>query len=98
MKISHNVEGLVGLVKRLLWSLNVKEFKMLEKSQSLVSNTISMLNYLFSLLFRSHSHIFFILIPFCRITDLERTIQGFQNELDNLPDPSELQVIKIHVQ
>lgn len=26
-----------------------------------------------------------------KITDLERTIQGFQNELDNLPDPSELQ-------
>lgn len=29
----NNVEGLVGLVKRRLWSLKLKEFKMLEKSQ-----------------------------------------------------------------
>ena len=26
------------------------------------------------------------------MSDLERTIQGLQNELDNLPDPSDLQV------
>lgn len=91
-----NVEGLVGLVKRRLWSLTLKEFKMLEKSQWLVCNTISMLNF-FSVK-EQFSYFFFILIPFCRITDLERTIQGFQNELDNLPDPSELQVIKIHAQ
>ena len=41
----NNVEGLVGLVKRRLWSLTLKEFKMLEKSQWLVCNTISMLNF-----------------------------------------------------
>lgn len=27
-----------------------------------------------------------------RMSDLERAIQGYQNELDNLPDPSDLQV------
>jgi len=27
-----------------------------------------------------------------RMSDLERTIQGLQNELENLPDPSNLQV------
>ena len=26
------------------------------------------------------------------MSDLERTIQGLQNELDNLPDPSDIQV------
>ena len=87
LDLSRDVFGLLS------W---LKEFKMLEKSQWLVCSTISMLN--FSSVKEQFSFFFLILIPFCRITDLERTIQGFQNELDNLPDPSELQVDKIHVQ
>ena len=33
-----------------------------------------------------------ILFYLLRMNELERAIQGLQNELDNLPDPSELQV------
>ena len=33
-----------------------------------------------------------ILFDLLRMNELERAIQGLQNELDNLPDPSELQV------
>ena len=70
---------------------------MLEKSQGLVCNTISMLNFSsikeqFSYFLNTYR------IPFCRIPDLERQYKDFNNELGSLPDPSELQVIKIHVQ
>ena len=49
-------------------------------------------NFSYTLLMMIQCFFVIVICNTCRMSDLERTIQGLQNELDNLPDPSDIQV------